>query len=299
MKGAIKNLGQKMNIKILFRSSLSEESEADIASRFFKLEYSRMNIPANSLVIGRYSILPYYNELESDLKVINSNLINSKQEHLWIANCLEWSNDLDEYTPSVYSRISDLPESGPFVLKGLVNSRKSLWDTHMFAKTKKDAINVMNRLMDDSLISSQGIVIKKYVKLKNFTTSIGGLPVSNEWRTFWIRGLDSNGECCAIPLGNGFYFAKSYPEYNSSASLTKNGLNFATEVANKIVKGGYASFFSLDIGQVDSADEWIVIDINDGQMSGTCGVDTEEFYSNLLKNQDSIVNGFIKKTGWR
>ena len=288
-----------MDIKILFRSSLSEESEAEIASKFFKLEHSRMNIPSNSLVIGRYSVLPYYSELESDLKLINSSLINSKKEHLWIANCFEWSNDLEDYTPATYSRISDLPEKGPFVLKGMVNSRKSLWDTHMFAQNKKEAINVMNRLMDDSLISSQGIVIKKYVKLKNFTTSIGGLPVSNEWRTFWIRGLDSDGEYCAIPLGNGFYFSKSYPEYNNSAILTEAGFDFATEVANEIVDRGYASFFSLDIGQVESDDEWTVIDINDGQMSGTCGVDTEEFYSNLLKNKDSIINGFLKKKGDR
>jgi hypothetical protein len=65
-----------MEIKILFRKDLDTEGEFEIAKQYFPVVESRMNIH-DSLVLARYSALPFYNELEEDLTYNNSKLINS------------------------------------------------------------------------------------------------------------------------------------------------------------------------------------------------------------------------------
>jgi len=46
-------------------------------------------IPENSLVFGRYSVLPFYKDIDIELQTIkNSKLVNSYKEHLYISNML-------------------------------------------------------------------------------------------------------------------------------------------------------------------------------------------------------------------
>ena len=64
---------------ILFRHSIETEEEYSIARKYFDVVGSR-TLVHDSLVIGRYSVLPFYKELEIDLLNHNSVLINSFQE---------------------------------------------------------------------------------------------------------------------------------------------------------------------------------------------------------------------------
>lgn len=256
----------------LFRSELDTDGEHLIASKYLQTVKYRTQVPPNSTVIGRYSVLPYYRDLEQELALNGSRLINTWQEHSFIADVLAWGSKggiLDGLTPPSWPDWSSIPE-GSYVLKGKTNSRKSKWNTHMFAKSLADIPNIAKRLYDDALISEQGIVVRKYVPLQKISEGLNGLPITNEWRTFWYAGRERD----PILLGKGFYWA-SHPDAEQCSSFGEEALELAYQAAERI--SPYATFFSLDIAETESG-SWTVIEVNDGQMSGLSCIDPEAFY---------------------
>jgi hypothetical protein len=101
--------------------------------------------------------LPFYKEFEDDIKYLGGNLINSYREHCYVADLQNWYYDLEEYTPKTWFRLDQLPETGPYVLKGKTNSKKHKWSTHMYAKNKEKAMNVYSLLSTDGYIGHQDI----------------------------------------------------------------------------------------------------------------------------------------------
>ncbi len=265
---------------IYFRKFLETEEEYQICEKYFKVFQNRMEIPKNSLVISRYSCLPYYLELENDLKCINARLINSYEQHRFIANILNWSSSkenqgglLGKLTPYTWTQWADIPE-GSYVVKGITNSKKHQWKSHMFAETKSKIPDVVRRLLDDDLIREQGIVVRQYHPLRVLDYGINDLPITNEWRTFWCV---KNG----IPylLASGFYWA-AFPELAKHVSFSEQAYQVANQAANLLAS--YTKFFVLDVAETKDGN-WIVIEVNDGQMSGTSMIDTNELYSNFRK----------------
>src|SRR5690606_4969212 len=154
---------------------------------YFDTYDCRTEVLNESLVIGRYSVLPFYKELEKDLNNKNCKLINSYNEHNWIAS-FDWyfsNEEIRKYTPKSWLEY-DLQYikneyEGPYVVKGQTNSRKHNWNTHMYAETFKDLINVISNLKNDVLICNQTLIIRKYEKLKTLEIGVNGLPFTNEW----------------------------------------------------------------------------------------------------------------------
>ena len=87
---------------VLFRESLAEEGELEVCSQYFSVEHYRSRITSGCCVIGRYSVLPYYNELEEDLAYNGSYLINSYEQHKWIAD-FQWYEVLKDFTPETWT----------------------------------------------------------------------------------------------------------------------------------------------------------------------------------------------------
>ena len=265
-----------MNSKILFRKNLAEEGEFDAAVAAIGKESvieSRSLIKPGDTVVCRYSALPYYEELERDVSILGGSLINSRLQHNYVANFWNWYEDLEEFTPKSYGSLQDLSSvDGPFVLKGCTNSRKHRWNTHMFAKSYVDAVSVSCNLMDDPFIGEQGIVFRKYEKLASYGVGINNLPISKEFRLFVF-----NGEVIA----KGFYWANQpeiIEQYNPNADEIP--INFIDAIINRV--GNKINFYVIDIAQKASG-EWIVIELNDGQMSGLSCIDPIEFYKTLRK----------------
>lgn len=258
---------------ILFRKSLAEEAEFQAASAHFEVFTSRMDIPKDRLVIGRYSVLPYYDELEQDLTRIGSRLVNSYEQHRYIADITRWADTLGSLTPQTWTEWGSLPE-GSYVLKGRTNSRKHQWNTRMFAPTKADVPRIAQRLWDDALIADQGLVVRKYIPLKKLDEGLNGMPVTNEWRTFWVMTSEGTPLCFA----QGYYWA-SHPECAEKASLPESVIREVGERAARVI-GQHASFFVLDLAETETG-EWIVIEANDGQMSGLSLINPNEFYAGL------------------
>jgi hypothetical protein len=256
---------------ILMRPTLSDSTELNAAKAHFDLYENRTKIPPGSLVIGRYSVLPFYKELEEDLKVNGSTLINTYSQHRWIADMREWYQDFEGITPKTWFELHTLPDEGPFVVKGETNSRKFNWNTHMFAKNKQEAIQIHSRLSEDSLIGQQNIYIRKYEPLVKLGEGLNGLPVSEEYRFFF---LDHQ------VLSGAFYWSSHVDDLTEVPKAANVPQEFLAEVKSRI--GFNARFVVVDIARkVDGT--WMVVEINDGQQSGVSENDPNELYSNMKK----------------
>lgn len=268
---SVKDMGASLGKPVLlFRASCEFEGEFDAACRYFDTYRFRSEPPAYSTVIGRYSVLPFYSELEVDLcNVDNSKLINSYAQHRWISN-FDYYETMEDITPRTW-RDGEMPRceyDGPFVVKGATNSRKFRWDTHMFARDKRRAIEIGAELSCDDLIGPQGLIYRKYIPLKTFEVGINGLPFTNEWRFFFLgKKL----------IAHGYYWSTA--EKPELATMDERGLALAQKVANRASK--HVNFFAVDIAEKADGSGWILIELNDGQMAGLSEIDPYVFYKNL------------------
>lgn len=240
---------------ILFRKDWNSEAEFQVANEYFPVVEYRSQIPRESLVIPRYSALPFYGELEADLSASSSVLINSFEQHRWIAS-FEYYDILKKYTFESWndSNFYKTDYDGPFVVKGRTNSKKHKWDKLMFAETKAAAIRLASELMNDMLIAEQGVIYRKYVPLKTFEIGLHGMRFTNEWRFFYLgKKL----------LTYGYYWTNA--EDPSKATMDADGLEFANHIAE--VASNYVNFFVLDIAEKEEGG-WILVEVNDGSMSG-------------------------------
>lgn len=253
---------------ILFRQTDwtdAPELAAIVASNL-RVCTTRAVIPKDSLVIPRYSALPFYKELEEDVKNLGSKLINSFSQHLYVADLRRWYEDFKDITPKTYFSLREATVascSGPFVLKGSTNSKKFSWKTHMFAQDKTAMAEVYSRLQEDGLIGTQDIVIRDYVPLRNHGYMPTGLPISHEFRCFFYKDK---------MFAKGFYWSnEAEPEDN-----------VPQEFLDKVGRLGSPNinFWVADVAQTEKGD-WIVIELNDGSMSGLSAIDPNLFYNTL------------------
>lgn len=249
---------------ILFRKDQNTQHEFEVASKYVKVTESRVDLE-NKEVVGRYSVLPFYEELERDLNHQGSTLINSWSQHKYIAN-FDYYKDIKDFTFKTYFSLEEMPkDGGPFVIKGRTNSRKFEWSKKMFVKNSEEATNLWCELtVEDPLIRDQGAIIREYVPLRVLDHGLNDLPFSNEWRLFY---LDKE------MIMSGFYWNQVDPPY---ATLPYEAKQFADSVAKRIE----VPFFVIDIAETKQGD-WIVIELNDGQMSGLSTIDPELFYQTL------------------
>ncbi len=261
---------------ILMRASLAEDEELRVAREHLPVYETRGKVPADSLVVGRYSVLPYYRELEEDLKVNGSALINTVNQHGYVADMKQWYADLKDFTPRTFFSLSAFTSAcpaGAYVLKGQTNSKKQQWDTHMFAPTPADVGTVYRRLCDDGLIGDQDVYIREYVPLRNFGAGIRGLPISEEYRFFVLDGK---------VVGSGWYWSQ-FPEVREENNLSPDLVD-QTFLRNAIDAVGHAiRFFVIDVARRADGG-WMVVELNDGCMAGLSDVDPNVLYSNLAKS---------------
>lgn len=258
---------------VLFRRmghSPEVHREMEAAARHFPVAELRTHLKNGDRVVGRYSVLPYYTEVEADLGVIGARLVNTRVQHTWIAN-FDWYQDLRDFTPPSWTE-DEFPfvdaDEAPFVVKGATNSRKWNWDTMMFAATKAKAVSIGAALRQDSLIGDQRLIYRKYVPLKHTERSIAGVPFAHEFRFFcWKSRL----------LAWGYYWS---PAEVVDLEPPAEAIRFAEEVAARVAGSAKAAFFVLDVAETEDQG-WTLIEVNDGQQSGLSEVDPEVLYGNL------------------
>jgi len=261
-----------MNPLILFRNSIEVEEEFGLLKttpwRDHVVERLLL-VPRDSLVVGRYSVLPYYQEVEAELALVDSKLVNSYQEHRYIADIENWYDDLSDVTPRTWFCEWDrLPSLHSYVVKGHTNSRKFCWNRQMFCQTREDVPRVIASLMDDSLVRDQGVCVRQYIPLRQFDVGINGLPVTNEWRCFFYR---------KTLLAYGYYWS-NFEDIQPYQDLPGEAMGLLDTVAERVAQ--HTNFFVVDIAETADG-QWIVIELNDGSMSGTSCVDVVKLYTRL------------------
>ena len=232
---------------------------------------SRMKVPNDSIVIGKYSVWPYAQELQTDLCYTGSNLINSPEQIRFI-NCFwDWYFELEEFTAKTYMAISELPKGKSFILKGQTKSKKDKWYTHCYAKNKTAAKKVFARLEDDSYIMAQGgIIIREKLDLKTIGTNrITKNPMFEEWRCFIHNGK---------VVSTGFY--------NKEAVGIMGRVDFPDDArvfVEKII-GSFKEaipFYTIDIAKLSDDKTWKLIELNEGQMATLMGNSARDMYGHF------------------
>lgn len=254
---------------MLYRGNEFEKTELESASWFFTCTNRRPDIKKDDYVIGRYSLWPFYAEQAKDINYVGAKLINTYQQHLYVADLGNYVMDLNELTPRTWRNLEDLPEKGPFIVKGETNSRKSHWKRDMFAEDKEAAIRIANRLSDDSLLSQQKLYIRKYVPLVKYLDGVNGMPVTKEFRFFVAFG---------VLLCGGYYWQNYVGDLEKVPSPDEVPKAFLQQVIDRV--GDQCNFYTIDVGQTATG-EWIVVELNEGQQSGLSCNDPFTLYKNL------------------
>ncbi len=257
-------------IQLLFRKDLGTLDEFDFCKRHFNVVENRSDILPNSLVIPRYSALPFYKELEYDVRKLGGKLINTHEQFNYIAN-FEYYHDIEKYTFKTYFDPCTMPDI-PMVVKGRTNSRKHQFNSLFFAKNKRDAIEISCELRNDALIGSQDIIFREYCQLKTFEILLNGLPVSNEYRLFFLGDK---------LICHGYYWSTAR---DVDKTIDDEGLELAQKVANIVSKKN--NFFVVDVAQKENG-EWIVVELNSGEMSGLSLCCPDRLYG--------MLNEFLKQ----
>ena len=268
------------NYWILFRRSLVDDEEVEAASRYFNVSFQHEEIPSGSVIIPRYSALPFYEYLQSGVEAVGSELYQRYRQHCFVADMQNWYQHLKDVTPKTWFSLEEFQQDRPnrkpdesYVLKGATNSKKFAWKTHMFAKTADDVLTVHRNLQLDSLIGTQPIYIRKYVDLNQVGTKIDGLPVTEEYRVFVCNGNI---------LAKGFYWS----EYSDVvAPENQNPENIPHEFLDQVIDaiGDEIKFYVVDVARTKKGN-WMVVELNDGCQSGLSCVDPNELYCNLCHN---------------
>lgn len=267
---------------IFYRLREFEKEEKTFAEKagWFCTKYIT-DIKPGDFVWPRYSAMLYgLPELQHDLKTIGAKILQNSHEYEYIRDLRNYYEDLYDYTPKTWFELSDIPNQGPFVLKGETSSKKFCWDTHCFAKDKKEAIEVYLRLLDDGYLSGQNIYIRKFEPLKTFMIAPRGLPITNEYRFFILNGKI---------MAKGYYWSNSYDdliEQGIHPDINEVPESFIQTIIQTIglaVKG-----FVMDIAQKENGD-WILIELNSLEQSGLSLCDPTELYTNVLKEVEQGI----------
>jgi hypothetical protein len=261
---------QMRNI-ILYRGSEFEKEELSEANQLFECTDRRPDIQEGDLVIGRYSLWPFYADQAKDIEYVGAKLINNYQQHRYISDLQNYVMDLRELTPRTWRDITDLPDKGSFILKGETNSRKSNWKRDMFAPDKKSAIEIYARLMDDSLIGQQNIYIRRYEPMVTYMEGVNGIPITKEFRFFVAYGQILSG---------GYYWQNYVDELPEVPSPDEVPREFLNDVIERV--GNQSNFYTIDVGQSISG-KWFVVELNEGQQAGLSCNDPFTMYKNLDK----------------
>lgn len=258
-----------MRAVIYYRGIEFEREELEAARKHFVCTNRLPEIWEDDLVIGRYSLWPFYRDQQEDIKYLGAKLINNYNQHLYIADLGNYVADLGELTPRTWRNIEEVPETGSFVVKGETNSRKSNWLKDMYAPNKAAAIDICNRLSNDSLIGQQKIYVREYVPLVKLMDGVNGMPVTLEYRFFIAFGSI---------IAGGYY----WQNYIDDLSVKVDPLEVPEDFLRKVIAkvGSNSNFYVIDVAKTQSG-EWIVVELNEGQQAGLSAIDPKKLYRNL------------------
>lgn len=226
------------------------------------------------LVVARLGAIPNYDLVYAQLQEEGINLIHSFEEHLRASELPYWYPLIFDLTPVSIWRSDPLSwqEASsrfgvPFFMKG---TRQT--SGHQKALSIIDNAEQYGKAVvaysHDSILRYQGLVYRKYVPLRLVDDGLSHrIPSSFEFRTFWWKGALAG---CGQYWWDGRRYTMTEPE-----SIA--GISIAAEATKRL----RVPFLVVDIAQTVEH-EWIIIECNDGQESGYCGVAPIALWQRIL-----------------
>lgn len=255
----------------LYRSFEAEglSVELDAAQNAgFVLVTDRDEIRAGDVVLPRF--YPFYNYLADELSERGAVLLNV--QHDWVSDIREWFPVLGSLTPMTWNSVDEVIASGydgSFFVKGIDKSMKVDFERFCFARDLESLPVTIANLVE-ALPVEQPIVIRAFERLASYGVSpVSGMPISHEFRCFVYNG---------VLLTSGFYWDAVRRQGDIDVVYPDPPMTFI-EAAIAAV-GDRVSFYSLDVALTERG-EWIVIEVNDGVLSGLSANDPVMLYSQL------------------
>lgn len=236
-------------------------------------------IPADSIVFPRFRSIPFGKELADSVAEQGSSLVNSWDEYRYISDLPAWVHALDDLTPAAYGIgvLDSLPE-GEYFVKGETNSAKHDWLGSAYAPDLDSLHTVISNLKQHSVVGSQNLVIRPFVHYRQLAVMESQQPIFNEWRVFILNGK---------VMAKGFYWSKQQHLFAAETIQPLNQAAFDETLQTAISRVGRAvPFLVLDLAEKPDG-SWQVIELNDGNMSGLCGVNPVELWANIAVHYSS------------
>ncbi len=157
--------------------------------------------------------------------------------------------------------------SKPVIVKDFVKSRKHEWEEACFIPSASDRAAVERvvrrfiELQDEDL--SEGLVFREFVQLQPLTQhSKSGMPLSVEYRLLFLDGRPT--------------YSAQYWEEGEYGELQPPVHQFQ-EVAARV----RSRFYTMDVAR-KTDDEWLIVELGDGQAAGLPdNADLRQFYASL------------------
>lgn len=257
-----------MSLFVLHKNDFSDHAEYSVVKNSIPHGADIASIPAGSVVFPRFRSIPYGEALEAEVAAAGSWLVNSWDETRYISDVHSWFPDVEDFTPAVFTEtdIPDLPE-GEYFVKGETNSVKHDWFGSCFAPDVESVHRIVARLHEHSVVGSQKLVIRPFVRYRQLGVMGTGQPVFNEWRVFVYRGT---------VVGSGFYWMSHLDGLSEVPAVNAQFQKTVDAVVARLA--GKADFFVVDFAQKQDG-SWDVIEVNDANMSGLCGVDPASMWN--------------------
>ena len=206
-------------------------------------------------------------------------LINTPKEYAKYHLLPGWYKDFESSTPfSIWSESKNIEDAlrltdgleGAFIIKDYVKSRKHEWYDACFIKDIRDKENterVINNFINRQSSNLEGgVVLRKFESLKSIGNhKDSGMPISEEYRIFVFKGE--------------ILIADNYWNDSGELNITEDEYTLIESIISEIE----SSFITIDLARKTDGN-LIIMEMGDGQVSGSQQMDEYEFYG-AFQNQ--------------
>lgn len=237
-------------------------------------QITRPRVKEEQTVFARIGAIQDYTAVYQMFLDQGFKLVNTPEQHQFASELAYWYPLLQEFTPKskVYDTFPTLEEieeefDFPVFIKG--NRQTAKHDpTLSIATNETDFARIKEAYQSDTILHWQKVVIREFIALKPMQYKAEGkVQISYEFRTFWWKNT------C---VGARHYWSQ-YLHYNWTVEEESRALQIAENAAQRL----NVPFVAIDLA-LTAEGEWIIIECNDAQESGYCGVRPHELWRNIL-----------------
>ena len=226
-------------------------------------------------VVGRMGALDDYEAMYKACLAYGFELINSPAQHRKASELEHWYPDIEEFTPKsvVFEHLPTVDEvlkhfTFPVFIKGNRQTAKHN-PALAIANNKEELESILKAYQQNNILHWQKLVCREYVSLQPLDYEVAHtVPLSFEFRTFWWKSQ---------LVGAGRYWAQ-FIDYDWTSTQQAKALSIASMAAQRL----QVPFLVIDLA-LTAEGKWIIIECNDGQESGYCGVNVREMWRRVLE----------------